>query len=191
MEPFEEIEYRHHTIKLYIDDDPHDTPRDWSTFGTMTCFHSRYILGDKHDMSVEDLQELVARPDVIALPLYLYDHSGISMSTNRSYPFNCPWDSGQVGFIWITKEKIRREYKVKRISEKTLNKALDVLQGEVDVYDQYLRGAIYGYVIEDEQGEHIDSCWGFYGDPYEFVLPEAKCVVDHRTREQEGLIYGN
>ena len=189
MESFKTVEHRHHTIKLYYDEEPHDGPREWDNLGTMTCFHSRYKLGDDHLMSVDVLQDLVEEPDVIALPLYLYDHSGISMRTNRSYPFDCPWDSGQVGFIWVRKQDVRREYNVKRISQKTLDRALSVLESEVDVYDQHLRGEVYGYVIEDEQGEHIDSCWGFYGNPDEYMVPEAMNIIDHMTKEQVGLIY--
>jgi len=38
----------------------------------------------------------------VILPLYLYDHSGITMSTSV---FSCPWDSGQVGWIYASKQK--------------------------------------------------------------------------------------
>jgi hypothetical protein len=36
------------------------------------------------------------------LPLYLYDHGNITMSTGS---FHDTWDSGRVGFIYMTKEK--------------------------------------------------------------------------------------
>lgn len=182
----ESIEYRHHTIRVMLDEEPHGSPRDWSILGTMTCFHRRYLLGDKHEMSVEDLQEIVDRPDVISLPLYLYDHSGITMRTS---PFSCPWDSGQLGYIWVTKEKIREEFKAKRVTQKIEDKAILLLKDEVYMYDLHIRGEIYGYVIEDEDGEHIDSCWGFYGDPHEYMVSEAKGIVDNITDEQLGLIY--
>lgn len=44
----------------------------------------------------------------IILPLFLYDHSGITMNTSG---FNCPWDSGQVGIIYISKKKAKEEFK--------------------------------------------------------------------------------
>ena len=37
------------------------------------------------------------------------------------------------------------------------------LKDEVEVYDQYIRGDVYGFIIEDLQGNNVDSCWGFYG----------------------------
>src|SRR3990172_5623508 len=150
------------TIKIYQDENP-ESPREWDNLGTMVCFHSRYNLGDeKHGFyNPDDLQEFLNenKGKVISLPLYLYDHSGISMSTGRAYPFNCPWDSGQVGIIYITYEKIRKEYNWKHITKERKQKIISYLQGEVETYDQYLRGDVYGYdVICDKCGENISSC---------------------------------
>lgn len=44
-----------------------------------------------------------------ALPLYLYDHSGITMSTTT---FSCPWDSGRVGMIFCSHEEAVKEWGV-------------------------------------------------------------------------------
>jgi hypothetical protein len=86
--------------------------------------------------------------------------------------FSCGWDSGQVGHIYVSLEKIREEYSCKRVSKKMRERIEGYLKGEVETYDKYLTGDVYGFNIvrEDEDGEevHIDSCWGFYGydDPY-------------------------
>ena len=40
------------------------------------------------------------------------------------------------------------------------------------MYDQYLTGQVYGYVVEDQERNRLDSCWGFYG--IEDVKAEAK-----------------
>ncbi len=103
----------------------------------------------------------------VILPLYLYDHSGITMRTG---PFNCIFDSGQVGWIVCDNETIEREFNGDReLAEKCL-------ESEVSVYDNYLTGNVYGFIVEetdefDEDGEPIwddcdelDSCWGFFGD---------------------------
>lgn len=157
------------TVKLFHDQDA-ESPRDWDNLGTMVCFHGRYNLGDKHGMDLEEAQALENSPDVISLPLYLYDHSGITMNTTG---FHCPWDSGKVGFIYVTLDKVREEYSVKRISKKTRENVLGVLRGEVEAYDQYLTGDVYGYVVavdtEDEEfddADPIESCWGFFGRDY-------------------------
>jgi hypothetical protein len=51
----------------------------------------------------------------------------------------------------------------------------DILLEEVEVYDQYLSGDVYGFVLKELQTcptcndvneEVIDSCWGFYGGDF-------------------------
>jgi len=154
--------------------------REFDNLGVMACFHRRYILGDKDvplreswftgwdEMENYIWDELDA---VVVLPLYLYDHSGITMSTG---PFHCPWDSGQVGFIYVSKDKVRREYGWKVLTKQRLAKIAEYLKNEVETYDDYLTGNVYGYVIEDNEYDVDDSCWGFYGDPKEWMIPELK-----------------
>ena len=66
------------------------------------------------------------------LPLYLYDHSGITMNTTG---FSCPWDSGQVGWIYADKRRIEAEYG--KVTPETVEKARQVLEGEVKSYDYF------------------------------------------------------
>jgi hypothetical protein len=169
-------------IKIRQDMDPMNPWREFDNFGHMICFHGRYDLGEKHSMSVEEAKEMAARADVVALPLFLYDHSGITMSTN---PFSCPWDSGQVGIIYATYEEIRKEYSQKRVTKKTLEKVRKLLVAQVKTYDDYLTGNVYGYEVETLDGEHLESCWGFYGDYNEEggVLDEARAVVESMTHK--------
>lgn len=118
---------------------------------------------------------------LIALPLFLYDHGGLAMSTSQNYPFNCPWDAGQVGFIYVTKDDIRKEYSKQRISKKTMARALKVLRQEVSTYNQYLQGDVWWYNIEYPNGGTFDSCGGFFG--YDYCLSEAKSQIDYeRTK---------
>lgn len=112
------------------------------------------------DALIEKARDKILGHNLIMLPLYLYDHSGITMSTG---PFSCPWDSGQVGFIYITREQILKEYGWKVITTKRREQIVKYLIADVEIYDQYLTGDVYGYMVEDNDGEDIDSCWGFYG----------------------------
>ena len=174
--PIKREEYKDHTIKIYLDD-MSESPREWDNLGTMACFHRHYILGDVHDYDVDDVKNLVLRSDVISLPLYLYDHSGITMSTSRSkWPFNCPWDSGQVGYIFVTKEKIREEFSRKRVTKKLIEKVIEILRSEVAIYDVFIRGDVVGYEIENGDEEFVDSCWGYYN--LEHLLEDARRIID-------------
>jgi len=190
--PVHEEEHHGSTIRIYNDPNV-ESPRDWDNLGTMVCGHSRYTLGDRHgfgcaaeflldllgldrdsDLSVD---QLLARAEKIAviLPVYLYDHSGLAMNTTG---FHCPWDSGQVGFIYATLEDIRREYGVSRVSAKRRAQVGDHLRQEIATYSDYLGGCAYGYVIERD-GEEVDSCWGFIGDYGGYCLEEARSHVFH------------
>lgn len=182
MEAIDEKVIGKYKIEIFPDDSPFD-PRGDDNLGTMICFHSRYSLGDKHNFSDPDEARKFLKGKEVAmyLNLYLYDHSGITMSTS---PFSCPWDSGQVGWIYITKEKIREEYNCQRISAKLYERVKGYLKNEVATYDQYLTGDVYGYRITeidpndpDEEGEEVDSCWGYYGD--DECMEEAEGIVNY------------
>lgn len=175
MDAVERFEHNGQNVAIHYDDSP-ESPRDWDNLGTMMCSHRRYTLGDEQG-DAEDFAEL---EDVaLSLPLYLYDHGGISMSVGD---FGDPWDSGCVGVIYVTKETLRKEYSVKRITKATLDKARKVLVGEVETYDDFLRGSVYGYIVTSPDGESEDSCWGFYG--LEYCIEEAKSAAESMAATQ-------
>lgn len=180
----EEHGYKGYNIKFIQDVNP-ESPREWDNLGTMVCFHDRYdLLGDKHDFTPKSIQRHTKRSDVVALPLYLLDHSGLSLQIEPFRGEIAYWDSGQVGFIYMTYKAIWKVYGKGRVDKKLeRNQALTILKGEVETYDQYLRGEAYGYIVEDPDGEHVDSCWGFYGYEYSEHLPEIKALIDDELAE--------
>lgn len=160
-------------VKIERDDDA-ELPREWDNLGTMYCEHRRYELGDKkaEDIRIED-EETGAKSwpkkGYTILPLFLYDHSGITMSTSG---FSCNWDSGQVGYIYISDEKAKKEFGWKIITKNRRALLIKYLNGEVETYDQYLTGDVYGFTHEtlavyddgsEEEVEDAHSCWGFFG----------------------------
>lgn len=180
QQAIETEEYRGLTIKLYRDEHP-ESPREWDNMGKMVCFHRRYNLGDKHSYSVEEALEIEAREDVVSLPLYLYDHSGLRMKVGSFHGHlsqgHAEFDSGKVGIIYVTVEDALKEHKAARMTKQLREKIEHVLEQEVKTYDQYLSGDVYGYVVEDTHGDHVDSCWGFYGG--EYALTEARSAAQH------------
>lgn len=163
-------------VKVCQDESPSNPRVDWDNVGVMFCKHSRYDLGDKDaedpfvtdDDGDRDLRDDIA----VCLPIYMYNHSGLTVSTK---PFNCPWDSGQLGVIYATQETVDREW------GGDIEKAKTYLKGEVEAYDHYLTGEVYGYTIETKAGDVIHSCWGFYGDTLEET--GMLCNVDPKYRD--------
>jgi hypothetical protein len=58
-----------------------------------------------------------------------------------------------------------------------LEKARALLISEVEFYNDYLTGNVYGYEHVNTAGEVIDSCFGFIGDYRETILPEFKAEM--------------
>jgi hypothetical protein len=118
----------------------------------------------------------------IMLPLYLYDHSGITINTSG---FNCQWDSGQVGWIYVSKEEIKKEFNWFLLNKKRIKKVIDILNSEVKAYDDYLTSNIYGYTID----EIDDSCWGFYGRNYwdNGLMESAKNAIDYHVTKMHRI----
>lgn len=242
MEPYEEFEYKDHDVTIYYDEDPMNPRTDYDHLATMACFHNRYNLGDKWEefkdpaefinslitefedspqieddwswglSSKEFIDKYLERLEkyIFILPIYAYEHGGITISTGG---FNCPFDSGQCGWIYTSKKQVREEWEVKRISPKLRERIYGTLKSEVEEYDNYLTGQVYGYRVttkelecdcgsvlfddtddgcikcvrcgyeaheDDFENEEVDSCWGFFGDPEKYMIPEIKSMIDHR-----------
>jgi hypothetical protein len=185
MEHTDETRNGNYITRTYRDDSP-ECPRSWDNLGTMVCFHNRYDLGDKHDYNSdyyngwdEMEKDIIKRENVgVILPLYLYDHSGITMNTTG---FSCNWDSGRVGFIFISKQKMLQEYGGKIVTQKLKDRVEGYLKSEVETYDQFLTGDVYGYKVFKvdtcEHEEELDSCWGFYGE--EDCMKEGVSVMEY------------
>jgi|694.fasta_scaffold86100_11 hypothetical protein len=174
-----------HVLIVEQDINPLNPRVDFDNITTMVCFHKRYTLGDVNDLKSEyfdgwnQLKEfLESDNNIIAIkPLYLYDHSGITISTT---PFSCRWDSGQIGFVYVTQEALDRE----GIHE---NKASEIIDNEVALYDSYLTGEVYKFTLYKEQvcnlghthKEIVNSLSGFYGDSDIF----KNGIIEHIDKE--------
>lgn len=184
----ETINYKGYTIGIDYDPSP-ESPREWDNLGTIYSNHRRYDF-DGHGIEelIEDVggnvYDSVIPWDLIGkkyyyLKVWMYDHSGITIRTGETNPWGngyMAWDSGLAGVIVVSKAQARKEYgktKGKALEERVLK----VLDGEIEDLDTYCRGDIYGYIVEDENGDKIDSCWGFYGK--EEAINEAKSMVDY------------
>lgn len=189
--------YKGHTIKIYPDFDP-GSPREWDNLGTIAHWHRHYKLGEVEITDMTEwllqlideaggdryaLEDCGAKDDAlwtlvhnqyVVLPVALLDHSGLRMWIGSGpSPFDPGgWDSGQVGWIYCSREKAKKEFSRKRWSLALQKKVKDILTAEINTFDQLLSGDVYGFVIEDENENHIDSCWGFYG--FDYCLEEAK-----------------
>lgn len=132
-----------------------------------------------YNKAVDDkILEIIEQKFVI-LPLYLFDHSGITINTTG---FSCPWDSGQVGWAYASFDDVKKGYGDS--SPENIEKALHLMRAEIKEYDHYLRGDCYGFRLY-AHGKEVDSCYGFIGDfndvkdaIKEYLPNDAKYLAD-------------
>lgn len=176
MDVIEKITRNGKTLAIHRDEWAENPRDEMECLGTLLCWHRRYGLGGRADKTVskefdpsrysgwEEMEKDIVRrkkPAVI-LPVFLYDHSGVSMNTTG---FSCPWDSGQVGFIYATRREILTYFARRRLTQGVQEVTRKMLQAEVATYAKYANGDVYGYTVtDDETDEVIDSCSGIYTD---------------------------
>ena len=160
-----EHEYKGWEIKIIQDEDA-ASPEEWDdSVVFIAAFHQRncWIVRDNL-RSPEDLESYDWEKTHHVFPLYAYIHSGVVLSLGD---FADPWDSGQVGYVLVSK------------TEAWTTDIKEIARSKVNEWNDYFSGNVYGYTVTDPEGEEKDSCWGFYGDPDGYILEQAKGVIDH------------
>lgn len=184
--------YRGHVISIWYDECP-ESPREWDNVAVLCLDHRRYTLPwecdevSKGDFdSGEELVKLLKSEcsAAVIMPVWGYDHGNLAISTgSRTYPFNDVWDSGMLGFAYVTRETILKELGLKRVSKRGLEWAERMIMGEIETYGAYLNGQIYGFSILNDDGDVVDSCAGFYD--VEYLMTEARAQVDGLVSSNE------
>jgi hypothetical protein len=196
-------------------DDYAENPRDmYDNISTIYCWHTYYIIGDDKpkektardvladmcekytNMEADDIdaasendmiRELQQAKDIVIKYISCYEHSGITISTAiTTYPYNDRWDSGIIGFAFIDKETFEINCGVYKDWKR---RAMDIIDSEVKTLDDYFRGEVFRYTLEEKVHVHnekkcphcgevlevddyddweaVDGCSGFYGDELE------------------------
>jgi len=164
-------------LEIYRDElpiNPRDKEYDEGNLSNMCCW-SRDINGDKHNFdNPAEFREYVDEYSEVfecVFNLY-YTHENIFVS---KYYDNL-WDYGQIGYITVTKETVKRLGCV--LPEdffERMNKLHEWVTSEMNVYNDYLNGDVYGFELYSEEEcpcckqtirKDLDSCWGFYGSDH-------------------------
>jgi len=160
--------YQHAGLRVEIVyDERTGSPRDMDPIGTVIGWARDLKLGERQ----VDL-ECTSREDVVAdlkrdgarviLPLYYSSH-GPQCRLDIGENLDGDALKSSSGVVYVTAEKLRSEFAVKRITSAVLDKAKRLLSLEISEYSHYLTGAVYGYVIRNRHRDALASDYGFYG----------------------------
>jgi len=144
---------------------------------------SRYCLGDEavDEARMKDISGKIGSGEYIGLPVYAYVHGGVALSTDRRYPFDDVWDSGQSGFAYIPKG----DTGYGRITKKRRAEVEGWCRSAVREMSSVLGGDVWGVVVERLEytgsgGEELwtaeDSFWGYIGR--DWAESEAESLAD-------------
>jgi hypothetical protein len=135
-------------------------PRDADN-GTKLClFHRGYNFPNELDARPEtpDKEDLETWGVLGIWTVYAYEHGAITISLGSGgNPYTCPWDSGTLGFIAITKDSWELVMGDEPYTEERGEK---MARADVDEYDAYLNN-YYKQIIIEQDGEFVEGCGGY------------------------------
>jgi hypothetical protein len=145
------------TVNVYYDDD-RDSPNDWGGNGTFHVFEhgsafwkaAEETFGNKAKRVVNDLVQGVdvKHKGKTYVGLERYRHSGDAYARCGKGHFpDRQWDVSPIVGWW----------------ESNADSPVEQFDSCLKTWNQYVQGYVYGIVIEDENGEQLDSLWGIYG----------------------------
>lgn len=172
--------------KLVITHDQNpESPREWSNLGYFITRERNYnspdtvtyimdIIEDTAEEAtdIDNHMDLITKrideesdgEKVLAIyPINRYEHGEVVYSLGVKHG----WDYSNCGFYIVT-DKTTKELEAKAEDFEK------IIKQELDVYNKYANGEVYGYILYGEDGDIDDSCWGFY---------DIKDIKDHLPAE--------
>lgn len=169
-----DIEYDEHPYGLFVIDDSTGEKIISDTIAEDLSEDEIFVYANG-ELSIRDCQILL-EGYVVWLPLYLIDHSSLTMHCGESYCDS--WDTSAIG--WIVTE----------CSNGSEDELEQIMRDEVKTYSDYLSGENYGYTLyREEHGEwkEIDRAFGFIGsDVFENgIAYSAGCGLEKALKEDQ------
>lgn len=208
MEPFETFEHAGLTCELHYDEEP-SSPADWDQLGTLYGFRSltrEYGFTEAADGEAEDAFErggsallvryLRTARGEYAVPFRFVDYgSGGARIHATSID-----DERASGYIATTRKRFEElcgawGYKPADYDGTPEQWLEHTLADELESWNNWVQGNVYGYVVRDQRGDVLESVWGFYpdGDGLDYLRAEVKsaaegCAADIAEQRRKAAI---
>lgn len=100
--------------------------------------------------------------NVYAVPIYVIPNQSLDYYPTLDFTTVYSSDRDFVGFAFATREEIYRWFNTKRITKSIENEILTMVNYDLAIYNEYLKGATYHYVIKNAECTEIDCGIDFY-----------------------------
>ena len=168
-------------LKIEYEEDA-ESPREWTTLGYFITIDNRMKSPDNNEElktiiketgeEAKNVKDHIRRikkefsEKIIAIyPISKYEHSEVGYFLGSTFGF----DYSNNGFYIVT-DKTAKELGAKR---KDFEK---IIKDELNIYNKYINGEVYSFMLYDKNGKLEDSCGGFYNieDIREYLPEEWK-----------------
>lgn len=140
-------------------DEDAQSPQDFGDDGLfLVADHRDFFVPPSKDERNFDVQTVIDdhkdTHHVFLLEAYIHSGVRLALAGEGNFP-DRQWDVSLLGAVFASKSEWRTRAKARKAAEQ-----------HIETWNQYLSGDVWGVIIEDEEGNHLDSCWGFYGHDY-------------------------
>ncbi|CCO44219.1 hypothetical protein VIBNISOn1_1050045 [Vibrio nigripulchritudo SOn1] len=148
----------------------HETLSECLDSHAITLHHEH--CNESQVFQISKMMELLPRDlehQLITVPVYLYDHGGITIS---AAPHSCGWDSGCLGWAFTTPEMLAEmgHSFADFSNEQDREQVKAWILAEIETYDHYLTGQVFEFSICNDNGDYLSSSMGYLGDHNESGL---------------------
>jgi len=162
-------------IGIHHDPDCENPLEEWDGQWALYSFHRDHSsTGSDLDKWVEDDKPTIALRKKLSVGLAFvldyYEHGGFMWSLAGSGP-QCQFDTANGAGILVW------ENKPSDMGAKDFLSRRKDAQSALDTYNAWGNGQCYGFSIETDEGEHLDSCFGHIGPDMEYMFDEIRAIV--------------
>lgn len=137
-------------VRIEYDDSPED-PCKWDVFRVHSFNRRHNSFTDPDDLGLRSLGFRRKLECHTAFMLDYFEHGDGQWSLHGE-GMQCQWDTARFAGVLVIENP-------KDISP---DRRVEAARGFLETYTNWCNGHVFGYSIETEDGDDVDSCWGFY-----------------------------
>lgn len=132
----------HYVGVIMPDEYPANPLVEWDTLadGMVYSRYRRDVCGTQ----AVDPDDFALPKGAVALPVYSNDSTGECFAGSEPVT---SWESGVDALVYVTREKILKEYNCKYVTKRVRDRVIKCLKAEVQMYSAYRSGDVYDFIV--------------------------------------------